>query len=78
MKAPAPPRSPWQLFYGGVHALRRRWFRDRARVLPRPVVSIGNLHWGGPEWKWMFVPASTSLYRFTTKVAGRREPFMTA
>jgi gluconolactonase len=38
--------------------------------------SVGNLHWGGPDWKWMFVPASTSLYRFETKVAGRREPFM--
>src|SRR5947208_6152156 len=38
--------------------------------------SVGNLHWGGPEWKWMFVCASTGLYRFKTKVAGRREPFM--
>jgi gluconolactonase len=38
--------------------------------------SVGNLHWGGPEWKWLFVPASTSLYRFETKVAGRSEPFM--
>ena len=38
--------------------------------------SVGNVHWGGPDWKWMFVPASTSLYRFETKVAGRREPFM--
>ncbi|HEX3525434.1 MAG TPA: tetraacyldisaccharide 4'-kinase [Thermoanaerobaculia bacterium] len=47
MKAPEPPRSPWQLFYGAAHAVRRRWYRDRARVLPRPVVSIGNLHWGG-------------------------------
>ncbi len=38
--------------------------------------SVGNLHWGGSEWKWMFVAASTSLYRFQTTVAGRREPFM--
>ncbi len=38
--------------------------------------SVGNLHWGGLEWKWMFVCASTGLYRFKTKVAGRREPFM--
>ena len=38
--------------------------------------SVGNIHWGGPDWTWMFVPASTSLYRFQTKVAGRREPFM--
>ena len=38
--------------------------------------SIGNLHWGGPDWRWMFVCASSSLYRFETKVSGRREPFM--
>jgi gluconolactonase len=38
--------------------------------------SVGNIHWGGHDWNWMFVPASTSLYRFRTKVAGRREPFM--
>lgn len=47
MKAPGPPRSPWQLLYGGAHALRRRWYQKRARALPRPVISIGNLHWGG-------------------------------
>ncbi len=47
MKAPSPPRSPWQLLYGGAHRLRRRWYRGRARRLPRPVVSVGNLHWGG-------------------------------
>ena len=47
MKAPAPPSSPWQLLYGGAHRLRRRWYRTRARRLPRPVVSVGNLHWGG-------------------------------
>jgi gluconolactonase len=38
--------------------------------------NVGNLHWGGPDWKWMFVCASTGLYRFQTEVAGRREPFM--
>jgi tetraacyldisaccharide 4'-kinase len=47
LKAPDPSRSPWQLVYGGAHALRRRWYARRARTLPRPVVSIGNLHWGG-------------------------------
>jgi tetraacyldisaccharide 4'-kinase len=47
MKAPAPPRSPWQLLYSGAHTLRRRWYLNRARALPRPVISIGNLHWGG-------------------------------
>lgn len=44
---PSPPRSPWQLFYGAAHRLRARWYETRARSLPRPVVSIGNLCWGG-------------------------------
>ena len=39
---------------------------------------VGNLCFGGPDWTWMFVPANTSLYRFETKVAGHREPYMTA
>jgi tetraacyldisaccharide 4'-kinase len=47
MKAPSASLSPWQLLYGGAHRLRREWYRTRARRLPRPVVSVGNLHWGG-------------------------------
>lgn len=44
-----PPRSwsPWQWLYGGAHRLRYAALRRRARRLPRPVVSVGNLHWGG-------------------------------
>ena len=46
--APPPPsRSPWQRFYGAAHRARRAWYRRRAERLPRPVVSVGNLHWGG-------------------------------
>lgn len=45
--APGPPWSPWQLLYGGAHRLRRAWWRRRARRLERPVISVGNLHWGG-------------------------------
>lgn len=37
----------WQRLYAAAHALRARWYRQRAGRLPRPVVSIGNLHWGG-------------------------------
>ena len=44
---PAPPRSPWQLLYGAALAARRRRQAARAERLPVPVVSIGNLHWGG-------------------------------
>lgn len=45
--APKPPRSPWQRFYGWVHARRHAYYQKRARQLPRPVISVGNLHWGG-------------------------------
>jgi gluconolactonase len=38
--------------------------------------SVGNIHWGGPDWSWLFVPASTSVYRVKTRVRGRHEPFM--
>ncbi len=45
--APPPARSPWQLVYGAAHQARRAYWRKRAQRLPRPVVSVGNLHWGG-------------------------------
>ena len=47
IEAPPPPRSPWQRFYGAAHRLRQRWWASRAARLPKPVISIGNLHWGG-------------------------------
>lgn len=45
--SPTPPRSPWQRFYGVVHRARREYWASRAERLPRAVVSVGNLHWGG-------------------------------
>ena len=47
LAAPPPPRSPWQRLYAAALELRRRRAAGRAERLPRPVVSIGNLHWGG-------------------------------
>lgn len=44
-------------------------------VVPIPE-NVANLTWGGPDWKWLFVSASTSLYRISTKVGPRREPYM--
>jgi gluconolactonase len=38
--------------------------------------NTGNLTWGGPDWKSLFIPSSTSLYRVQTKVGPRREPYM--
>jgi sugar lactone lactonase YvrE len=37
---------------------------------------VGNHTFGGPDWNWLFVTASTGLYRVKTKVAARREPYM--
>ena len=44
-----PPRSwsPWQWLYAGGHRLRYAALHRRAKRLPRPVISVGNLHWGG-------------------------------
>jgi tetraacyldisaccharide 4'-kinase len=47
LDAPPPAGSPWQRLYAAAHRLRARWYRERARRLPLPVISVGNLHWGG-------------------------------
>ena len=36
----------------------------------------GNLNWGGPNWDVLYVPSSTSVYRFQTKVSGNRLAYM--
>jgi gluconolactonase len=37
-----------------------------------------NLHWGGEDWRTLFLCATHSLYAVTTKVGPRFEPFMAA
>lgn len=37
---------------------------------------VGNLAWGGPQWRDLFVCASSSVYRLATKVRGHRESYM--
>src|SRR5690625_2386778 len=37
-----------------------------------------NLHWGGEDWQTLFIAATTSIQAVRTRVAGRREPFMSA
>ncbi|HVR27985.1 MAG TPA: tetraacyldisaccharide 4'-kinase, partial [Thermoanaerobaculia bacterium] len=44
---PRRRRSAWELFWGGVLSRRRRFWAGRARRLPAPVLSVGNLHLGG-------------------------------
>jgi gluconolactonase len=38
--------------------------------------NVGNLAWGGAEWRTLFIPSSTSLYAIRTKVGPRHEPYM--
>jgi gluconolactonase len=37
-----------------------------------------NLHWGGEDWRTLYVCASTSVYAVPVKVGPRNEPFMRA
>jgi gluconolactonase len=38
--------------------------------------NVGNINWGGPEWNWLFIAASTSMYRVNTNVSGNRLHYM--
>lgn len=38
--------------------------------------NVGNLTWGGDDWKTLYMPSTSSLYTIPTKVAARREPYM--
>jgi gluconolactonase len=50
----------------------------KAELLGRIEVpeNVGNLNWGGDDWKTLFICASTSLYRITLRVSGNRLPYM--
>jgi gluconolactonase len=37
--------------------------------------NVGNLTWGDADWKTLYMPSSTSLYRVRTKVASARLPY---
>ena len=41
--------------------------------VPEPT---GNLNWGGDDWRSLFIPASTSVYRVRMKVGGNRLGYM--
>jgi gluconolactonase len=59
------PGGVWVIDSGGEHL----------GTIPVPE-NVGNLTWGGSDWKTLFMPSSTSLYRIRTKVGPRREPYM--
>ncbi len=39
---------------------------------------VANLHWGGADWRTLYLCASTSVYAVDTRIGPRREPFMAA
>jgi gluconolactonase len=47
---------------------------ERLGVIEVPE-NTGNLAWGGPDWRTLYIPSSTSLYRIRTKVASARLPY---
>ncbi|MDX6506777.1 MAG: gluconolactonase [Gaiellaceae bacterium] len=38
--------------------------------------NVGNVNWGDDDWRSLFIPASTSVYRVRMKVAGNPLPYM--
>jgi gluconolactonase len=38
--------------------------------------NVGNINWGGPDWTWLFIAASTSMYRTKCNVSGNPLPYM--
>src|SRR5919197_704272 len=38
--------------------------------------SVGNLNWGDDDWKTLYIPASTSVYRIRLKVGGNPLGYM--
>jgi gluconolactonase len=37
--------------------------------------NVGNIAWGGSDWKMLYIPSSTSVYRVPTKVASVHLPY---
>ncbi|MGI9426827.1 MAG: isochorismatase family protein [Hyphomicrobiaceae bacterium] len=63
----------WVTAPGGV------WVYDLAGQLLGKVgvpEMVANLHWGGDNWRTLFMCATTSLYAVDTKIGPRNEPFM--
>jgi gluconolactonase len=38
--------------------------------------NVGNVNWGDDDWKTLYIPASTSVYRVRMKVAGNKLGYM--
>jgi gluconolactonase len=62
----------WVTGPGGVWIINARG--EHLGVLEVPE-NVGNLAWGGTDWRTLFIPSSTSVYRIRTKVASARLPY---
>ena len=38
--------------------------------------NVGNVNWGDADWKTLYIPASTSVYRIRLKVGGNALGYM--
>ncbi len=38
--------------------------------------NVGNITWGGDDWRTLFMPSTTSLYRIRTKVGPAPQPYI--
>jgi gluconolactonase len=63
----------WVTGPGGVCVFNPEGEHIGTVEVPEPV---GNLNWGGPDWNWLFIPATSSVYRIECKVSGNRLPYM--
>lgn len=63
----------WVTGPGGIWVLAPSGTHLGTIVFPE---RVGNLHWGGPEWDWLYVADTSRLFRLRTTTTGRREPFM--
>ena len=63
----------WVTGPGGVWVFDRGG--ERIDVIDVPE-KVGNLTFGGPDWRTLFITASTSLYAIDVGVGPRREPYM--
>jgi gluconolactonase len=63
----------WVTGPGGVCVFDAQGEHIGTVEVPEPV---GNVNWGGPDWNWLFIPATSSVYRIECKVSGNRLPYM--
>ena len=65
----------WVTAPGGIRVYSPRGTQLGTVRIPE---MAANLHWGGEDWRTLFVCATTSVYAVETKVGANLEPFMRA